>query len=156
MDKTHRRIVDEASRLMRKQGIETTSVNDVMNKAGLTHGGFYRHFDSKEALVDAALTDAFEDGVRLIEEGYCTLGVKKGAQAFSSYYLSQHIFNTPSMAAQSPLSVGMSHAQALPSKGPSQKASTTSSADSPKREPGQRKKTETLPCASCQCWLEDS
>ena len=51
MDKSHQRIVEGASHLMRKHGIETTSVNDIMKKAGLTHGGFYRHFNSKEELV---------------------------------------------------------------------------------------------------------
>jgi TetR/AcrR family transcriptional repressor of nem operon len=82
MDKNHQRIVKGASRLMRKQGIENTSVNDVMKKAGLTHGGFYRHFDSKEALVSASLEDSFDEVVSLI-------GQKKGAEEYSEHYLSE-------------------------------------------------------------------
>ncbi|MFD6993904.1 TetR family transcriptional regulator [Streptomyces sp. NPDC059943] len=57
-----RRIVDTASRLFREQGTDGVSVADLMKAAGLTHGGFYKHFDSKEALVDEATACAF-DGV---------------------------------------------------------------------------------------------
>ncbi|MEV8410591.1 TetR family transcriptional regulator [Streptomyces niveus] len=57
-----RRIVDTASRLFREQGTDGVSVADLMKAAGLTHGGFYKHFDSKEALVDEATARAF-DGV---------------------------------------------------------------------------------------------
>lgn len=55
-----RRIVDTASRLFREQGTDGVSVADLMKAAGLTHGGFYKHFDSKEALVDEATVCAFE------------------------------------------------------------------------------------------------
>jgi len=88
MDQNHKRIVEGASRLMRKRGIETTSVNDVMKKAHLTHGGFYRHFDSKESLVSAALEDAFNEVVNAIEESYRALGAKKGAEKYYEHYLS--------------------------------------------------------------------
>src|SRR5215831_3426096 len=56
--KTRARIVDEASRLFRARGIDATSVADVMSAAGLTVGGFYRHFESKEDLVAAAIDAA--------------------------------------------------------------------------------------------------
>lgn len=59
--KSHARILDAASVLFRERGIEATSVSDVMKAAGLTHGGFYRHFDSKEALVAAAFAMAVEE-----------------------------------------------------------------------------------------------
>lgn len=55
-----RRIVDTASRLFREQGTDGVSVADLMKAAGLTHGGFYKHFDSKEALVDEATACAFD------------------------------------------------------------------------------------------------
>ena len=89
MDSHHLRIVEGASRLIRKQGIETTSVNDVMSQAGLTHGGFYRHFDSKEALVSAALEEAFNDAIKVIEDSYSDLGPKEGAERYYEHYLSQ-------------------------------------------------------------------
>ncbi len=56
--KSHKRIVDAASRLMRENGVEATSVSDVMQSAGLTHGGFYRHFTSKDELVAEAFRQA--------------------------------------------------------------------------------------------------
>ncbi|MER2265218.1 TetR/AcrR family transcriptional regulator [Methylobacterium oxalidis] len=53
------RIIEAASRLFRERGIEACSIADVMAAAGMTHGGFYKHFQSKEALVAAALSAAF-------------------------------------------------------------------------------------------------
>src|SRR5262249_59434992 len=61
MDKSHARIVEGATRLFREKGLESTSVADVMSDAGLTHGGFYRHFENKDALVVAALQTPFDD-----------------------------------------------------------------------------------------------
>lgn len=55
-----KRIVDTASRLFREQGTHV-SVADLMKAAGLTHGGFYKQFASKEALVDEATAHAFGD-----------------------------------------------------------------------------------------------
>ena len=89
MDKTHKRILESASRLIRKRGIEGTSVNDVMKKAHLTHGGFYRHFDSKESLVSAALEDAFNEVVNAIEECYGRQGLKNGSEQYYQHYLSE-------------------------------------------------------------------
>jgi len=50
----HTEIVAVGSRMLRERGIAGTSVADIMQAAGLTHGGFYRHFESKEALVAEA------------------------------------------------------------------------------------------------------
>ena len=50
-----RRILDAAARLFRERGFENVTVAEVMSAAGLTHGGFYGHFDSKEALINAAM-----------------------------------------------------------------------------------------------------
>ena len=58
--KSHERILDAAARLFRERGIEATSVADVMKAAGLTHGGFYKHFPSKQALVAEAFRRAAE------------------------------------------------------------------------------------------------
>jgi len=65
--KSHKRILDAASQLFRERGIEATSVSDVMKAAGLTHGGFYRHFDSKEALVSSAFKAAVDDVLTNVE-----------------------------------------------------------------------------------------
>jgi TetR/AcrR family transcriptional repressor of nem operon len=55
---TRQRIVRVAAAEIRKKGIEGTGLSDVMAAAGLTHGGFYRHFESKEGLVTAACSEA--------------------------------------------------------------------------------------------------
>jgi TetR/AcrR family transcriptional repressor of nem operon len=53
------RVVATAARLFRERGISGVSVADVMAESGLTHGGFYKHFASKDALVAEAMTNAF-------------------------------------------------------------------------------------------------
>ena len=54
------RVVAAAARLFRERGFEGVSVADLMAAAGMTHGGFYNHFDAKEDVEAAALTHAFE------------------------------------------------------------------------------------------------
>ena len=48
---TSRRILDAASAAFRERGLATTGVDEVMRRAGLTHGGFYAHFRDKTELV---------------------------------------------------------------------------------------------------------
>lgn len=55
---THRKVVEAAARRFRKDGIGSTGVVDLMADVGLTHGGFYAHFSSKETLVKEALAAA--------------------------------------------------------------------------------------------------
>ncbi len=58
---SHREQITEASsRLFRERGIKGVSVADLMAAAGLTHGGFYGHFESKDALAGVAVARAFE------------------------------------------------------------------------------------------------
>lgn len=57
---TRNRIVAVAARLLRERGAAGMSVGDVMAEAGLTHGGFYAHFRTKDDLVAAALAQATE------------------------------------------------------------------------------------------------
>ncbi|MGN6524840.1 MAG: TetR family transcriptional regulator [Burkholderiaceae bacterium] len=52
-------ITDASSRLFRERGLKAVSVADLMNAAGLTHGGFYGHFESKDALAAEATAHAF-------------------------------------------------------------------------------------------------
>ena len=53
------RIVDAASRLFREKGFDGAGVDAIMHAAGLTHGGFYGHFGSKDDLAAEAVTRAF-------------------------------------------------------------------------------------------------
>ena len=57
---THARIVKKASVRLREKGAHGIGVADLMKDAGLTHGGFYAHFDSREALVIEAFADAMD------------------------------------------------------------------------------------------------
>ena len=57
---THARIVKRASVRLREKGAHGIGVADLMKDAGLTHGGFYAHFDSREALVIEAFTHAMD------------------------------------------------------------------------------------------------
>ena len=57
---THARIVKRASVKLREKGAHGIGVADLMKEAGLTHGGFYAHFASREALVIEALTHAMD------------------------------------------------------------------------------------------------
>lgn len=55
---SHDRIVESAARLLRERGVEGAGVADIMRAAGLTHGGFYGHFASRDELVAQALAHA--------------------------------------------------------------------------------------------------
>jgi TetR/AcrR family transcriptional regulator, transcriptional repressor for nem operon len=57
---THARIVKKASVRLREKGAHGIGVADLMKEAGLTHGGFYAHFDSREALVIEAFAHAMD------------------------------------------------------------------------------------------------
>ncbi|WP_424215900.1 TetR/AcrR family transcriptional regulator (plasmid) [Streptomyces sp. BI20] len=61
-----RRVVETASHLFRERGVEV-SVAELMHAAGLTHGGFYRQFASKESLVEEALAHALAERAREYE-----------------------------------------------------------------------------------------
>ncbi|HEY4067427.1 MAG TPA: TetR/AcrR family transcriptional regulator [Burkholderiaceae bacterium] len=58
---TRERILEVASRALRREGFAGVGVADVMREAGLTHGGFYAHFESREALLAAAIERAGHD-----------------------------------------------------------------------------------------------
>src|SRR3979411_2824993 len=57
-EESHERIVRAAARAIRKHGYEGLGVAEVMKEAGLTHGGFYAHFASRDALLAAAAEQA--------------------------------------------------------------------------------------------------
>lgn len=87
--RSHRRILDAAARLFRENGIEATSVAEVMNAAGMTHGGFYRHFGSKEELVAAAFRHAVDGVVAGIEEEETPEGRAGERDAYIAKYFSE-------------------------------------------------------------------
>jgi TetR/AcrR family transcriptional repressor of nem operon len=85
-DKTqsHARIVQVAAERFREVGIDGVGVADLMHDAGLTHGGFYRHFASRDQLVAEAVEAALLDGSRgvgAIEAALAAASGDKKAQA---------------------------------------------------------------------------
>jgi TetR/AcrR family transcriptional regulator, transcriptional repressor for nem operon len=62
-NQTHARIVKRASVKLREKGAHGIGVADLMKEAGLTHGGFYAHFDSRDALVIEAVTHAMDRSI---------------------------------------------------------------------------------------------
>lgn len=63
------RILAAASRQIRREGLEAISVSALMKEAGLTHGGFYGHFESRSALVTQALERALSEGDAKVTSG---------------------------------------------------------------------------------------
>jgi TetR/AcrR family transcriptional regulator, transcriptional repressor for nem operon len=71
-DETHDRIVRTAAARFRELGVESLGVADLMKEAGLTHGGFYRHFASREVLVAEAVERALAEGSRGAFDAYAS------------------------------------------------------------------------------------
>lgn len=65
-EETHERIVDVASRALRRNGYAGVGVAEVMKEAGLTHGGFYAHFESRDALLVEALDRAGRESAEVV------------------------------------------------------------------------------------------
>src|SRR5207302_1597241 len=66
-DATHERIVGAAARAIRRSGYGGTGVAEIMKDAGLTHGGFYAHFASREAMLAEAADRAGAEGLAAVE-----------------------------------------------------------------------------------------
>ena len=64
---THERIVEAAARAIRRSGYDGTGVAEIMKDAGLTHGGFYAHFASREAMLAEAADRAGAEAVAASE-----------------------------------------------------------------------------------------
>src|SRR3954447_22844545 len=60
-EKHRQQVIDGAATLVRERGVDGVNVGQLMGEAGLTHGGFYRHFASKDELVALALEKALVD-----------------------------------------------------------------------------------------------
>ena len=60
-EKHRQQVIDGAATLLRERGVDGVNVGALMAEAGLTHGGFYRHFATKDELVRLALEKALTD-----------------------------------------------------------------------------------------------
>jgi AcrR family transcriptional regulator len=86
---THDRIVDAAARAIRRSGYNGTGVADIMKAAGLTHGGFYAHFASREAMLVEAADRAGSEAVALMERVAASVSPQQALPAMMQAYLSE-------------------------------------------------------------------
>jgi len=86
---THERIVEAAARAIRRSGYDGTSVADIMKEAGLTHGGFYAHFASREAMLAEAADRAGAEAVAASTRVAATAPPEQAMQRLLHAYLSK-------------------------------------------------------------------
>lgn len=87
--RTRERIVETAALEFRRNGIAGTGLADLMAAAGLTHGGFYRHFRSKDQLVAEACAAAMEAGAKTSAAALSHHRKRNGVEALAANYLSK-------------------------------------------------------------------
>jgi TetR/AcrR family transcriptional repressor of nem operon len=85
---TRERIVKAAASEFRQHGIVATGLNDLMSAAGLTHGGFYRHFESKDQLVAEACSAAIATMTERVASSASRKRGRKGLETAVADYLS--------------------------------------------------------------------
>jgi AcrR family transcriptional regulator len=89
---THDRIVEAASRAIRRNGYAGAGVAEVMKDAGLTHGGFYAHFPSREAMLAEAADRAGAESVAVSAQVAASVPPAQALRALAEAYLSeQHL-----------------------------------------------------------------
>jgi TetR/AcrR family transcriptional repressor of nem operon len=86
---THERIVEAAARAIRRSGYSGTGVADIMKDAGLTHGGFYAHFASRESMLAEAADRAGAEGVAAVMRIAAAAPPRQALQAMMRDYLSK-------------------------------------------------------------------
>ena len=96
-DATHERIVETAARAIRRSGYNGTSVADIMKEAGLTHGGFYAHFTSREAMLAEAADRAGAEAVATSARIAAAAPPKQALQRLLQAYLSKEHVNSVEM-----------------------------------------------------------
>lgn len=96
---SHERILDAAARAVRKHGYTGVGVADVMKEAGLTHGGFYAHFKSRDALLAAAVEHAGNESAKILSRRMAAR-IERGARPVralvDAYLADSHVRATES------------------------------------------------------------
>ena len=94
---THKRIVETAARAIRRSGYDGTGVADIMKEAGLTHGGFYAHFSSRDAMLAEAADLAGADTISIAERIFSEAPPEQALVTLMKAYLSdEHMANIES------------------------------------------------------------
>ncbi|GAA5021191.1 TetR/AcrR family transcriptional regulator [Streptomyces siamensis] len=87
---TRARVLRLASRKIRAEGVTRPGVADLMNEAGLTHGGFYKHFDSRDDLIAQAAAVALTEGTSKMERAARRNEQDARAGLIDAYLAKQH------------------------------------------------------------------
>jgi TetR/AcrR family transcriptional repressor of nem operon len=87
--KTRAKVLEVAAKAIRKDGPDRIGVASVMAEAGLTHGGFYAHFKSKDDLVAAAIEQMFEESRKRLKHEMEDRDPAEGLAAYIDFYLSK-------------------------------------------------------------------
>jgi AcrR family transcriptional regulator len=94
---SHERIVSTAARAIRRSGYHGTGVADIMKEAGLTHGAFYSHFASREAMLAEAADRAGAESVATVAKAVAKVPPEQALAALLRAYLSrEHVENAES------------------------------------------------------------
>lgn len=88
--RTRARVLKEAAAAIRLEGPDRIGVAAIMGRAGLTHGGFYAHFASKEELLVAAIGQMFDTACAYFEELSTGKPPGEGLAAYVAFYLSRY------------------------------------------------------------------
>src|SRR5436305_7366845 len=94
-EETRERILRAAARAIRKHGYEGVGVADVMKEAGLTHGGFYAHFESRDALLAAAADQAGVESIETLTRAIAAAKPGQELMALVDTYLSDRHLAAP-------------------------------------------------------------
>jgi len=100
--RSHEKIVQAASKMLRAHGVSGISVDKVMEGAGLTRGGFYAHFQNKDELVATALDRAFADQRKMLLDAAEPKTGKAFLEAVVSCYLSRTHLEHPNQGCPLP------------------------------------------------------
>ena len=93
--KTHRKIVRNASRQLRARGLNGPAVTTLMKASGLTHGGFYKHFGSREDLVIEAIEESLQELRARLVTAANRAGPGEGWKVIVRTYLSLELCDRP-------------------------------------------------------------
>lgn len=111
---TRSRIIEAAADAFRRDGIQATGIIGLMDEAGLSHGGFYKHFESKDQLVAEACEHMFRSVVERLSAMVAAVPPRRRLARFIELYLSPEHRDNPSQGcAFAALGSELSHASAM-------------------------------------------
>jgi len=88
-DETRERVLKLAAKALREKGPDRLAVAEIMQSAGLTHGGFYAHFASKDAFLEAALKETFAQSAQKLKRFAAKGTPREALSAYIDFYVSR-------------------------------------------------------------------